>query len=148
MTKPKPKQLYNPASDPANKRELTPDEKLKASSLRPPYEITKEQRKYWKRYAPELAKLHVITESDKAALLLLCRASVMYDQAAADIERYGTLTNSDKGALVRNPSLLTMEKAQIQVMTLLKQFGMTPATRHNVSTVAADDDEQNGFDSF
>ena len=140
MTQPKPKKLYSVDADPAHK----PDAK-KAPPLRPPHEITKDERKYWKRYAPELAKLHVITDSDKAALLQLCRSHVMYDVASLDIKQHGTMLFNDKGTPLRNPSLLTVEKAQDMINKLLNQFGMTPASRHKVSTVAAEDKTQDAF---
>lgn len=109
---------------------------------RVPVWLDEVSKRHWKRLAPQLHKLGVLTVADGDMLALLC-------SAAAEIERYSAILaeqGESQVAQIMNkqgdvvgtrifahPLLTARADAWRRMMAGLQQFGITPATRSKVS---------------
>ncbi len=95
--------------------------------------LSEEARKEWRRIAPRLWQVGLLTEVDELALGMLCEAFVQYVTAKARLEQDGMLARSDKGNLYQHPSVALMTGARADVLRWAREFGMTPAARSRIS---------------
>lgn len=83
----------------------------------------------WKRHAPRLLKLGLLTEIDDEALAALCVLSVKFREMVAADAAASALANVSR-----------------ELRALWSRFGMTPADRCRVKTAAPK--EEDPFDAF
>lgn len=117
------------------KRALSPDEP-KPSALAgvpPPDWLDPEAADEWRRLAPMLERLGILTETDTQALSAYCEAWATWKQATQKIRQFGMVINGKDGDLpVVSPYVKIAEKAFAQVKGMLIEFGMTPSSRTRV----------------
>ena len=89
----------NPGKRPLNRVEPRPP----ASSTRVPRGLGEEAAKFWRRYAPMLAGLGVLTEADVPAFRMMAEHFAMAIEAAEKIEATGLLVTDSRGDLRKNP---------------------------------------------
>lgn len=122
----------NPGKKPLPKHEPKP---RALESLAAPARLKdKAARAAWKRVAPELARMRVLSEADVEALVLYCETFATWDQARAEVRAQGVTIDTAQG-LKKHPALTAMNEATTQMRTLLAQFGMTPASRASVEKI-------------
>lgn len=134
----------NPGRRPLNDREpqFTP------AGVKPPAWLTRRAKVEWKRVAPELQAMGMLTTVDQAALASFCTA-------VSDVEEYTRLINRE-GRMVRiplvkrngdpvtdaagnvmfvskpHPALKWLAEAHRQVRAFAAEFGFSPAQRSRV----------------
>lgn len=97
------------------------------TDLKPPRECPTYARKYWNLLAPQLHAIGVLSTLDPSALILVCEAWA--DSAhAAKKARNPREPQSFKWLAVR-------DRKWMQVLTGLKEFGCTPASRSRVEVL-------------
>ena len=90
-------------------------------------------RAEWKRIVPELERMGLLTIVDRAALAAYCQAYARWKAAEAKIVETGeVIRQPGTGNYVRNPWLLTAERAMEQVHRYGAEFGLTPAARTRI----------------
>ena len=118
----------NPGHRPLNQNEPQPDRGAEM-----PDDLTTDAKKHWPKIATQLEAAGLLTKIDAAALALYCEAYARWRDACANVTRYGTVVKSPKGYPIQSPYLSIANRAHEQMVSLLKEFVMTPASRSKVS---------------
>jgi P27 family predicted phage terminase small subunit len=130
---PKPTQLKvlqgNPGKRPLNKREPQP----RAAHVSCPRWLLPEAKKEWRRLAPELRRLGLLTVVDRTALAAYCQAYARWRQAEEVLTREGLVFETASGYLMPRPEVAIAQKSQQIMKGFLTEFGFTPASRTRVS---------------
>lgn len=120
------------------------------AGARPPAWLSRDARKHWRRIAPVLDELGILTVADAESLALLCDSLAEYLDASARIESDGMVyeTTTERGSVMlrKHPAIEIKATARTAIDRLLTGFGMNPAARSRVS--AAKDAESDPFDEF
>ncbi len=101
--------------------------------------LSDEAKREWKRIAPRLHAVGLLTEVDGLALAMLCEAFAQYMAAKTVVDSEGMLLVSEKGNSYQHPAAGLMTQARGELMKWAREFGMTPAARSRISVQAADD---------
>lgn len=130
--KPKPTHLKliegNPGKRPINNKEPKP----KVCIPDCPDWVNDEGKKEWKRIAPRLLKLNLLTEIDYAALAGYCDCYGELKGLRAEIKLYGYTTTTDKGNVVQRPEVGIYNQKLEKMLKFLTEFGMTPSSRARI----------------
>jgi P27 family predicted phage terminase small subunit len=106
-----------------------------------PVWLPPDAKKEYKRVAKILVKLRVLTEADQMALAAYAHEYAKWRHAEGLIA--GTALNAvlvgGAGGQYLNPWQSVANTAFKNMIALMREFGMTPASRSRVSTVAEDD---------
>jgi P27 family predicted phage terminase small subunit len=100
----------------------------------------------WRRIAPELHALGLLTVIDMFPLAAYCEAygrwaratRILAMAAAGDPINGGLLVDNGRGRQVEGPLLHIAERAAADMMKYAAQFGFTPASRTRVAGPAAE----------
>ena len=114
---------------------------------KPPVWLGKTAKKEWKRLAPLVFKAKVLTDADIAAFAAYCASYEQWVTAEKRIQAAKPNADSppeltyedDKGNRKPIPEIAVANEAKKQMLTFAREFGLTPASRSNVS--AADREE-------
>lgn len=96
----------------------------------------------WRRLAPLLSRLGVLTETDADALAAYCEAWVTWKEATAKVRQFGMVIKRTKAGgevPVISPYVKVAHNAMAQMRTFLVEFGMTPSARARIHTAAPAD---------
>jgi P27 family predicted phage terminase small subunit len=119
----------NPGKRPLNESEPTPP----AGAPNCPRELSKEAKKEWKRIAPLLYDMGVLSTIDIAALAAYCECWSRWRDAERNIAKYGAVIKTPTGYPIQSPYVSIATKAIEQMRRFLSEFGMTPASRSRIS---------------
>jgi P27 family predicted phage terminase small subunit len=114
--------------------------KLAAGQPKMPTHLSKAAKAEWRRLVPLLLERGSLTDADSAVLSIYAETYSRWLAAKADVEANGlTITVSvlDKHGVAvtsrkTNPALRTLETCERNLRSLLREFGLTPATRERV----------------
>ncbi|MHB0934888.1 MAG: phage terminase small subunit P27 family [Armatimonadota bacterium] len=131
------------------KRKLPENEPAPPPQAKPPgppaYLKDKTARKEWKRVAPILHAMKVLTLADITALAAYCTAFARWqyaeDKLAAAILIDDLVSETDNGYPVQNAYLAIANKAMEQMHKFMVEFGLSPASRSRVKTVETPKDD-------
>jgi len=110
---------------------LPPDDPIPAEVLAGPAASAEE----WRRLAPLLRRLRLVTEADRAALLALCLEWGRYLEAASKVAAMGMIVKAPSGYPIPNPYLSIASRALGACTKLWAELGLTPSSRSRVSTL-------------
>ena len=141
----------NPGKRPLPTNELDPEPFLAPC----PTFIKGAGRKEWKRLAPELYNLGLLTKIDQAALAAYCSSFGLWLKVERELVRIqqsysavlklrkkdpnlklpsnGMVSQTSKGNWIMEPLLSVRKQALEQVHKFLIEFGMTPASRSRIT---------------
>ena len=129
---PKPRALVelegNPGKRPLNPLEPQP----RAKRPRCPRYLDQAAKREWRRLAPILSRMGVLTEADGIALANLCQQYAMLQQAQAKLQKTGLLMKTKSGYVQPSPLVSIVAGCLEQVNKLCREFGMTPASRTRI----------------
>ena len=140
----------NPGHQKLNDKEPTFDVPKKMPS--PPTWLLKEAKKEWKKLAPTLIAMGVLTEMDLDAFGAMCQNYAYYVEVDKKITKMGKsdegvyfLQQAESGYLSPHPYLSLRAKYYDLWRKSLSDFGLTPATRSRIvagggSGTSAEDD--------
>ncbi len=131
----------NPGKRPLNKAEPKP----KPVAPKCPAWLSKEAKREWKRVAPELERLGLLTVVDGGALAAYCQAYARWREAEEAIKREGLVVQTGTGYLMPHPAVKIAEKAQQLIKAFCTEFGLTPSSRSRMSLPEAKDEEDDFF---
>ena len=107
-----------------------------------PEHLGPEAKREWRRLAPQLARLGLLSKIDREALALFCQAWARWVEAEEALKRYGVMVKSPNGFPMQSPYLAVANKAMEQMRALLAEFGMSPSSRTRVhATPQIDEDD-------
>lgn len=89
-------------------------------------------KKEWKRIAPELHVLGLLTNLDKAALSGYCASYATWVHASKEIQKHGMLIKAQSGFPIQSPYVSIANKAMTEMRKWLTEFGMTPSSRSRI----------------
>lgn len=144
--RPKPTNLKilegNPGKRALNKSEPKP----KPIAPKCPTWLDKEAKKEWKRVAPELERLGLLTIVDGTALAAYCQAYSRWKQAEEILQAEGLIFATESGYLMPRPEVKIAEKSMQLIKSFCAEFGLTPSSRGRMSLPEVDDgDDFFGF---
>ena len=142
--RPKPTALKklegNPGKRPLNELEPVPP----VASLRCPNYLLPEARKEWRRLAPILMNLGLLTAADAVPFAGYCQAYARWREAEEFLSQHGTIFKTPSGYVQQVPQVsIAMQNLKI-MQSFCSEFGLTPASRArlyaNSGDSAASDD--------
>jgi P27 family predicted phage terminase small subunit len=98
-----------------------------------PQHLSEVARTEWRRIAPLLAEIGLLTAIDRAALAAYCQAYGRWVEAERMIAEHGTLMRSPSGQPVPSPLLRIAHTAMRQMQSILVEFGMSPSARSRIA---------------
>lgn len=108
-----------------------------------PQWLSPEAKKGWRRLAPQLHRLRVLTEVDGDALAAYCQTYSRWKDAEQFIAKHGAVypLRDDSGRIkcMQQVPQVSIARTLLLVLRAYQQeFGLTPASRSRVSMVASD----------
>lgn len=119
----------------AGKRKLPDSEPVFPESddlLSPSPWLDKLAQAEWKRIAPTLMPLGLLTIVDRAALEGYCQAYSRWRMAEAVIQKQGLCFKTPKGYVQQRPEVSIAQQYLHKMHSLAAEFGFTPASRTRV----------------
>ncbi len=110
---------------------------LPVSAPEPPDFQSPEARAEWDRVCPLLMGAGVLTEADRAVLVLYCEAWAEYVEVEQSCRKDGRLLpilTTPNGCPIQNPAYGLRNTLRNQVKQLAGCLGLTPADRANIKT--------------
>ena len=100
----------------------------------------------WRRLAPELIRLGLLTSVDRDAFAAYCQCVTKWRQAQSDIETNGLILTTPKGFRQKNPAVTICFEALSQMRAYSSLFGLSPSDRSKLSVAPkGDHEEENDF---
>ncbi len=138
--KPKPTALKvlegNPGKRPLNDREPVPPK----AKLKGPAWLLPEAKKEWKRLAPALEAMGVLTMADLTAFEGYCQAYARWKEAEAFITQHGSIFQTPSGYVQQVPQVSIAQQNLKIMQSFCSEFGLTPATRARIIAGAGSED--------
>ncbi|WP_354596085.1 phage terminase small subunit P27 family [Streptomyces sp. JL1001] len=100
----------------------------------------------WGRVMPELSRLDLVKEQDRAALAAYCEAWATFREATETVQREGMTIEAKQGTLA-HPAVGIARAAGRELRSWAAHFGLTPSTEQALARSGGDDDgdEANPF---
>ena len=95
--------------------------------------LSDEAKREWKRLAPRLWRVGLLTEADHDALAMYCETWATWKRAEAQVQRKGEVVKTVNGNVIQNPYLAIANRAKRDALMLAREFGMTPSARTRIS---------------
>lgn len=90
----------------------------------------------WARIAPELKRLHIISQIDLAALAMYCQTYAQWvgaQRKIKDLDIDGLVASTPNGYQQLSAWYLVSSKAFEQMRSMLSEFGLSPLTRARIA---------------
>lgn len=94
----------------------------------------------WKRVAPELSRLGLLTVVDRAAMEAYCTAYARWREAEDLLKEDGYIIERKEGPAV-NPAFSVAHRCMDQMRRLCVEFGFTPASRSRITASGEGDSD-------
>ena len=98
----------------------------------PPSYLSAAAKEEWYRITPELEKLGIISELDRAALANYCQIIARLEEAEEQLEEQGLILKTKQGKYYHNPLIGIVNKLYEESRKYAVEFGMTPSSRARV----------------
>lgn len=130
--KPKPTALRilegNPSHRPLPKNEPKPE----SDKVRCPAWLAADAKKEWRRLAPSLIAMGLLTNSDVQAFAAYCESYAAWKEASQYLHEHGSVFEMPSGYMAKAPQVSIAQTN----LTLMKQFagefGLTPSSRTRI----------------
>ena len=111
----------------------------------PPSWLSAEAKAEWRRVMPELSRLDLVKEQDRAALAAYCEAWATFVAATRVVQEEGLVINAKQGKLA-HPCVAIARNAGREMRSWAAHFGLTPSTEQALARGGGDGgDEANPF---
>ncbi|MBQ9631798.1 MAG: phage terminase small subunit P27 family [Lachnospiraceae bacterium] len=147
--KPKPTALKelegNPGKRPLNKNEPKPAKKAPSC----PKWLDDEAKKEWRRLAPSMEKLGILTEADRTAFASYCQAYSRWKAAEEFMTNSGTTIFKTPSGYWQQLPQVSIAQTYLKIMNRIgEQFGLTPAARSRIIAGEGTDDSTDEMESL
>ena len=130
--KPKPTAIKllegNPGRRPLNEHEPVPPK----ATIKCPAWLEPEAKKEWKRLAPALESMGVLTSVDISAFAGYCQAYARWKEAEEFITQHGSIFQTPSGYVQQVPQVSIAQQNLKIMQSFCTEFGLTPATRSRI----------------
>ena len=134
---PKPTKLKKLAGNPGKRRMNAAEPEPRADAGYCPRWLPDEAKREWRRVAPELLRLGLLTVVDVLPLVAYCMAYARWREACDVLEKQGLTFATPNGYEQQRPEVAIANKAMMEMKALAQEFGMTPASRSRVTLPSA-----------
>lgn len=114
--------------------------------------LDREAKKEWKRVAPILERLGLLTVVDTTALAAYCQSYSHWQQAERFLRKNGMTYTTQTGYARQRPEVAISQKALAQVKMFCSEFGLTPSARARMELpevpIAVSAAKSGGVDAF
>ena len=118
----------NPGKRPLNEHEPVPPK----GAIRCPAWLEAEAKKEWKRLAPTLEAMGILTTVDISAFAGYCQAYARWKEAEEFITQHGSILRTKSGYVQPVPQV-SIAQTYLKIMNrFAEQFGLTPAARSRI----------------
>ncbi len=115
----------------------------RASRLRgipqPPDHLSETEREEWRRVARLLKDGGLLDALDKTLLAAYCTVHTRWVEAEEKVKEHGTVIKGPNGYPMQSPYLSIANKAMHEMLSMLGEMGMTPASRSRIPKAEASD---------
>lgn len=130
--KPKPTALKKLEGNPG-KRPLNPFEPIPPTVALPcPRHLLPEAKKEWRRLAPILMKMGLLTAADTVPFEGYCTAYARWLEAQEEITRHGSIYKDENGRIRPNPYIAIANYQMREIRAFASEFGLTPSNRSSM----------------
>lgn len=144
----KTKSMENLTGNPG-RRHHKKAKKTESKGLQCPEWLANDAKSFWEKIVPELQAKKALTDTDYLSLVSLCIAW-------SEVKRYHEYTASGKspfykapgGQIIPHPAIGLLRQAQTRLDSIMKQFGLSPASRARIPVMLEADDPSEVKDSF
>lgn len=91
-----------------------------------------EAKREWKRIVPQLTKLGLLTQIDRADLTAYCESWSAYANACRVIQAEGAIVASTRGTLTKHPMMRIKNEERAAMLKFSQEFGLSPSARVRV----------------
>jgi len=107
----------------------------KPAPIRPtcPAWLLPEAKREWKRLAPELERLGLLTVLDRGPFACYCQSVAWVRRCEAIIAKEGMVTEGHRGIMRKHPLLSTLNQATASMLAFGRDFGLSPVSRSRIS---------------
>ena len=130
--KPKPTAIKllegNPGRHPLNEHEPVPPKTM----IKCPAWLEAEAKKEWKRLAPALESMGILTSVDVSAFAGYCQAYARWKEAEEFISKHGSIFQTPSGYVQQVPQVSIAQQNLKIMQSFCSEFGLTPATRSRI----------------
>ena len=102
----------------------------------PPKGLSKGAVSEWKRIAPILEDMSLLTGADMAALAGYCELFARWQKAEQEIQTGGEVITTPNGSLQISPWVSIAYRSLAEMRKYLSEFGLSPASRSKVTATA------------
>ncbi|MCC7369681.1 MAG: phage terminase small subunit P27 family [Chloroflexi bacterium] len=146
---PKPTKLKVLAGNPGHEKLNRTEPKPRPVAPKCPTWLDLEAKREWRRVAPELERLGLLTVVDMAALAGYCQSYSTWRTASRALAEHGLTYEAANGNIRQRPEATIANKALAEVRQFCQEFGLTPSARSRMSLPegfgAADDGDDDPF---
>lgn len=129
-------------------RRPLPENEPKPQPIAPkcPTWLHKDAKKEWKRIAPQLENLGLLTQVDMATLAGYCESWAQYKRSIEFIHKHGEVypIKTEDGTvkyLQQVPQVGIANKALLNIKAIAAEFGLTPSARGRIEVPGLQEDE-------
>ena len=119
---------------PLNRNEPKPN----ADQVKCPTWLMPEAKKEWKRLAPPLVAMGVLTNNDVTNFAGYCEAYARWRESEEFINQHGVMVKTPSGYLQQVPQVSIALQSLKQMQSLASEFGLTPASRSRLFAMTGD----------
>ena len=144
---PKPTQLKILQGNPGHQKINRGEPKPRPVAPKCPSWLDPEAKREWRRVAPVLERLGLLTEADGAAMAGYCASYSLWKRSRAVVDSLGLTYETETGYIRQRPEVAIAGAALAEVRAFCQQFGLTPSARARMTLPEMpDDDEDSPFD--
>lgn len=147
--KPKPSNLHvlQGTTRPDRKNRREPHPQVMEDVPEPPDFLDDVARAEWFRVGRELLSAGLLARLDTTALAAYAVTYSQWSQSIMRIRKHGMLVKTPNGYPVQSPFVSMANKAFVQMLRMLAEFGMTPSSRSRIAS-GLPADNPNDLDMF
>lgn len=114
------------------KRPIPDEVEIKGEFPSAPSVLDAKAKKEWRRLAPILTEIGVLTPADWGVFALYCAAFSRFQSSAAHCKKYGEVVVKLSGQQAMSPHYYVMRQSGEDMRKLAGELGITPAARSKV----------------
>jgi P27 family predicted phage terminase small subunit len=135
----------NPGKRPLKKQRAAPTTTSKVSC---PDWLSPAAKAEWRRVAPELARMGLLTGLDRAALAAYCQNYAVWVECSRFLHEHGEMYLTPRGQLLKWPLAETARKAEQSMRAFAGEFGLTPGSRLRLNVEGQEVPEDDPFEEW
>ena len=107
--------------------------------------LSQQAKAEWRRLAPELERLGLLTQLDRAAFAAYCQSYAHWRECQAVLVEQGSMYITVNGRLRERPEVEMAKRFAQLTRAFAVEFGRTPTSRARLSLPNQEDDEDDEF---